>query len=115
MKRLPGSSMARIGLEPPEATGSPLTAISRVDFYDNGNWIGRADSRPYNIQQSNAEVGLHALSAVATDIGGFYATSALVQIRIVPNFRESLHLNTLWCNGGTNNGISIKEEKGNGR
>jgi hypothetical protein len=89
----------------------PLTAISRVDFYDSGTWVGRADSSPYRVQRTNALGGFRALSAVASDTGGFSATSAVVQVTIVPaqpitagtlyvDLRATNYATNVWVNQG---------------
>jgi hypothetical protein len=62
----------------------PLTAISRVDFYDSGTWVGRADTGPYSVLRSNALAGVRSLCAVATETAGFSATSAVVKVSVVP-------------------------------
>jgi chitinase len=63
----------------------PLTVISRVDFYDGGTWVGSADSGPYCIVRSNSPPGLRSLFAVATETEGLSATSAVVNVAVVPN------------------------------
>ena len=60
----------------------PVTAISCVDFYDDGTWVGRADSSPYCVVRTNALPGFRSLSAVATETGGFSATSAVVKVAV---------------------------------
>ena len=62
----------------------PLTVISRVDFYDGGTWVGSADSSPYCIVRSNSPPGFRSLFAVATETEGLSATSAVVNVAVVP-------------------------------
>ena len=77
------------------ATAScPVTAVSRVDFYDSGTWIGRADGSPYSVVRSNTPAGLRALWAVATETAGHSATSAVVNISVVP--RQPVIAGTLY-------------------
>ncbi len=61
-----------------------LTVISRVDFYDGGTWVGSADSSPYCIVRSNSPPGLRSLFAVVTETEGLSATSAVVNVAVVP-------------------------------
>jgi hypothetical protein len=64
---------------------SPLTAISRVDFYDGGTWIGDASTSPYCVVITNLPPGGRSLSAVATETGGFSAASAVVNVIVKPD------------------------------
>jgi hypothetical protein len=66
------------------ATGAcPWTAISRVDFYDSGTWVGAAGTSPYCVVRSNLPPGIRSLFAVATETGGFSATSAVVNVTVM--------------------------------
>jgi hypothetical protein len=63
----------------------PITAISRVDFYDNGTWVGAAGNSPCCVVRTNLPGGVRSLSAVATDTGGFSVTSAVVNVTAMPS------------------------------
>src|ERR1017187_7769114 len=62
---------------------SPLTAISRVDFYDCGAWVGAASTSPCCVVRTNCPPGVRSLFAVATETGGFSATSAVVNVTVM--------------------------------
>ena len=67
------------------AAVSPNT-ISSVSFYDNGNNIGAAYAYPYTLAVTGSATGAHALTAVAQDSGGNYATSSIVNVTVgLPN------------------------------
>jgi hypothetical protein len=53
-----------------------------VDFYDGATVIGSDTAAPFAITWSNATVGTHALTAVATHSSGTDATSAVVSITV---------------------------------
>lgn len=57
--------------------------VSKVDFYDGANLIGTATVAPYSIVYNNASVGVHELTAVATDNDNLTGTSAVVTITVV--------------------------------
>ncbi|MBM3892001.1 MAG: DUF362 domain-containing protein, partial [Verrucomicrobia bacterium] len=70
---------------PIEATASSVfSAVTRVDFYTNGGWLGVDTTRPYQFSWSGAAQGSHALTAVATDLASQTATSAVVNITVRP-------------------------------
>lgn len=57
-------------------------SITWVDFYADGNVVGRDTSAPFAASWSSAAVGSHALTAVATDNRKTKTTSSVVTIRV---------------------------------
>jgi chitinase len=57
-------------------------SIARVDFYADGNLVGRDTSAPFAARWSSAAVGSHTLTAVATDNRKAKTTSSVVIIRV---------------------------------
>jgi hypothetical protein len=72
----------------------PLTAISRVDFYEGANRLGTALASPYCVVATNLPPGFRSLFAVATETGGFSATSAVVNVAVTP--KQPLVAGTLY-------------------
>lgn len=58
--------------------------IAKVEFFDGGLKIGAATQAPYSINWSGASTGAHSLTATVTDAGGLAATSAPVNISVLP-------------------------------
>jgi hypothetical protein len=61
------------------------TAISRVQFYDNGHLLGTGvvnGTGEYLFTWQSAPAGSHVLTAIAIDIYGNKVTSAAVQITV---------------------------------
>lgn len=63
------------------ADASDDTGISSVEFFNGGVSLGVVTSAPYSINLS-LPVGLHTLTAVATDVAGATTTSASVNITV---------------------------------
>ncbi len=56
--------------------------ITLVEFYDGATKIGEDATAPYTFDWTNAPIGTHSLTAVATDNGGGQSTSAAVSVTI---------------------------------
>ncbi len=56
--------------------------VTKVDFYAGATLLGTDTSEPYGIVWTNAPVGTHSLSAVASDDGGATRPSAPISITI---------------------------------
>ncbi|MDR0681083.1 MAG: T9SS type A sorting domain-containing protein [Dysgonamonadaceae bacterium] len=56
--------------------------VQKVDFYQNGNWIGTDNTAPYSISWSSLEAGRYALTAKATNNAGKEGTSKAVNIKV---------------------------------
>ena len=69
--------------------------ITLVEFYDSQTKIGEDDSHPYSFQWDNATVGIHQISAHATDNDGLTSVSEVYSIEVV----EAPE-----CTGGPDNG-----------
>ena len=59
--------------------------VQNVSFYANGFLIGTATTSPYSVVWSNVAAGDYTLTAVATDNHFATATSAPVQVVMLPN------------------------------
>ena len=59
-------------------------AVAEVAFYAGTALVGRDQASPYELTWTNAAVGTHAMTAVATDNYGATSTSAASVIRILP-------------------------------
>jgi len=60
----------------------PYGAISGVEFFADGTSLGSITSSPYQLPWNNPTLGVHTLTAVATDSANAYATSAPVMVVI---------------------------------
>jgi hypothetical protein len=58
--------------------------IARVDFLAGTNLVGSASAPPYAFYWTNLPVGIHTLTAVATDNGGAQTVSAPVMVEVTP-------------------------------
>lgn len=58
--------------------------IAKVEFFDGGLKIGAATQAPYSINWRGASTGAHSLTATVTDTGGLAATSAPLNISVLP-------------------------------
>ena len=59
--------------------------VTNVSLYADGtNRLAEAVQPPYGFEWANAQLGLHTLTAVATDSGGLISTSAPVTITVLP-------------------------------
>ena len=65
-----------------QATGAQT--VTNVEFYVGSLGLGQRDASPFSYVWSNAFEGTSALSAVATDMTGARATSAVVSITVTP-------------------------------
>ena len=78
-----GARLASIDLIPLAATASDSGGtITLVEFFDGAAKLGEASIRPFSMTWSNASVGAHALTAVATAEGGGQNTSAPVNVTV---------------------------------
>src|SRR5262249_6572786 len=67
------------------ATASdPDGTVARVSLFDGAALIGADTAAPYDFTWTNAPVGNHALTAVATDGFGATGTSPAVNVRVLP-------------------------------
>ncbi|MBN2508110.1 MAG: metallophosphoesterase [Verrucomicrobia bacterium] len=69
---------------PIAATASAVEGVTNVWFLANGKPIGADATRPYSMVWSNADFGYTDIAAVAVDSVGARATSAVVNVFIVP-------------------------------
>ena len=58
------------------------TPIYQVEFYANGQFIGRDTSSPFRFLWSNVPPGQYTLTAVATDVDGLSQTSPPVTVEV---------------------------------
>jgi len=65
------------------ATASSDSGVAFVQFYANGLMIGGDAAAPYTATFRNPGFGSHTLMAVAQDLGGVRATSAVVNVQVV--------------------------------
>src|SRR5205823_14912266 len=63
------------------ATDSDGTIV-QVEFRDGTNSLGVVSNPPYSLLWTNATIGTHSLSAVATDDGGAASTSDSIDITV---------------------------------
>ena len=56
--------------------------VQRVDFYGDGAFLGATTNTPFTVQWTNNVLGMHVLTAIATDNSGARGTSAPVNITI---------------------------------
>ena len=79
-----GASFEQPANIPLGAAAGGLAAITNVSFLTNGVTLGQVIASPYTLVWSNAPLGGHALTAIATDLTGARATSAVVNITVTP-------------------------------
>lgn len=58
--------------------------IARVDFYQDGNYVGSGSASPYTFQFANLPAGNYRMGAVAVDAAGFSTASNVVAVTVVP-------------------------------
>ncbi len=73
---------------------APFNPLSQVSFYTNGLLLGSAASPPYTLTATGLAPGNYALTAVAMDGSGLGATSAPVNITVLPGTRQPYGLTT---------------------
>jgi hypothetical protein len=56
--------------------------VAKVEFYDGATLLGTATATPYGATLTNAGVGSHVLSAVATDNRGASTSSGAISVRV---------------------------------
>ncbi|MEP7208122.1 MAG: Ig-like domain-containing protein [Casimicrobiaceae bacterium] len=69
-------------------------AINKVEFFDGATRIGTRTSTPYTFAWGGAAVGVHTLTAKATDSLGASATSSPVSIAVVANRKPTVALSS---------------------
>ena len=74
--------------------------VTDVSFFDGPNLIGSDNAAPYSAVLSNAPLGMHSLTAKATDDLANMSTSPAVSITVVPNNPPTVTL-TAPANGAT--------------
>jgi hypothetical protein len=62
---------------------TPGVAVSRVDFYGNGVWLGSAANAPYTITRSDLPGGTWSILARVVTVAGDVATSTPVSLTVV--------------------------------
>src|SRR5262249_2859066 len=62
------------------ASATDDAAVTNVDFYVDGVWIGSTNTSPYTTAWLTTTAGAHALTAVATDSDGLSTTSSVVTV-----------------------------------
>ena len=63
--------------------------ITKVDFYNNGAFLGSAAAAPFTLPLTNLAAGTYSLTATATDALGKATTSAPVMLQIDPALSSS--------------------------
>jgi len=66
-----------------DATAMDEGSVAEVAFYVDDELVGSDDTSPYSATWPSAELGFHALTAVARDNTGLWATSAVVNVSVV--------------------------------
>ncbi len=66
-------------------------SIVKVEFFEGANKIGEDTTAPYSFDwtRTNANTGSYALTAKATDNGGSFATSSVVNLTITANSNQA--------------------------
>ena len=64
------------------ASASDDQQVTKVEFYNNGNYLGEDNSAPYNYSLNNVTAGSYVLTAVAFDNEGLSSTSSDVNITV---------------------------------
>ena len=75
-----------------QASASDTYGISKVEFYEGGVKFGESATQPYQASWSGASLGLHLLTAVASDIFGRMSTSAVVHVTVTSNLPPTVAL-----------------------
>lgn len=86
--------------------GSP---IALVEFYSGTNLIGTATAAPYSLTWPSVPEGLYTLTARVTDVLGYQATSAAVQIIVDSSKPVAYAVGSL---GGTGIGVYFSDTSG---
>lgn len=74
------------------ATASDDFGISAVAFYAGANLLGTAEKSPYTWNWTGVPAGTYPLAAVATDVYGVAATSAVVTVVVTNNAAPAVAL-----------------------
>jgi alpha-amylase len=91
----PGSSIVITATA--SETGGTLTNVA---FYANATLLANATSAPYNFTWTNVSTGDYALTAVATDAGGYSTTSSVVNVTVTRSAAYDVESNySTWTNG----------------
>jgi hypothetical protein len=64
------------------SASDPEDPVARVQFFQGANSLGVVTVTPYTLAWTNAPVGVHSLTAVATDGDGLTTTSGVVNISV---------------------------------
>ena len=90
-------------------------AVTRVDFYADQTWVGRATHAPFTCSWSNAPCGTHALKALAQDDVGATTTSDAVTMTVSPTNDDFIRAVVLSGTNLTVTGGHRRGEPGTGR
>jgi len=83
-----------------EATASDVDGfVTKVEFMSDGLKIGQSTTAPYSIVWNNPPLGLHALTAVATDDQGGVQASSPVNVTLYDSIHTPFAKITLPANG----------------
>lgn len=66
------------------ATASDDTGVTKVEFFDNGQFISEDATSPYTAAISAPSMGSHVITARATDTQGASTSSAAVRVTVTP-------------------------------
>jgi glucose/arabinose dehydrogenase len=76
-----GASFTAPAIVPITAIASDDGSVANVSFFDGTTFLGSTNNTPYTVT-ANLAVGLHSLTAVATDNLGLSATSSVVNVSV---------------------------------
>ncbi|MEO6285413.1 MAG: T9SS type A sorting domain-containing protein [Dyadobacter sp.] len=74
------------------ATDTAPGTVSSVSYYDGATLLGTATTSPYTFNWANASVGMHNVTARATDNGGAFTTSTAISITVTSAASDPLTL-----------------------
>jgi chitodextrinase len=83
--------------------------VTQVQFFDGATLIGTDTTAPYSMSLTNATVGAHSFTAVATDNAGATTTSAVVSVTVeaLPNVAPTVNLTAPTANAVFTQGTAI--------
>jgi hypothetical protein len=90
----------------------PGGAVTKVEFFQNGNKLGEDSTSPYSYDWVNAGAGVYSLTAVATDNQGATTTSSPINVTInsgnAPVTNSLIALGSSWkyLDNGTDQGTA---------